>query len=407
MPRRTRPVTPGQHFAAQQQAWRQPAQAVSLWEGAASFPPEVFAYTTRGAWWDLLEELGLCVVCSREYENLLIGLSVVNKRPLLTYWPLPHPSGIAVSPHGQGIWVASTRNPNQLVQFCPSRGYLPRCDKLARPQTAELLLLPVSSQYFPGGLYFHDLAFLGDRLHANAVGCNAIAAFNDRGGYTLEWWPRCLDGNEHRFAVNYLQLNSIAAGPDLAASFFSASTDHASARRPGHRNFPVDRKGVIYSGATREVVARGLTRPHSARLLRGEIWVNNSGYGQLGLIESGGFTPVATLPGWTRGLCFHGQYALVGSSRVIQRFKQYAPGVDVEKSRCGLHFLDVASGKVLGSLFWEYGNQIFAVELLPVSLVQGFPLWAGGKGHRTSRTQALFYSFDKNAMLAGEDYHAE
>ena len=41
----------------------------------------------------------------------------------------------------------------------------------------------------------------------------------------------------------------------MAVSYFSASTDTVSARRPGHRNFAVNRRGVIFSGATREVSA--------------------------------------------------------------------------------------------------------------------------------------------------------
>ena len=37
-----------------------------------------------------------------------------------------------------------------------------------------------------------------------------------------------------------------------------------------------------------------------------------------------------TLPGWTRGLWFHGSTAFVGASRVIPRFSNYAPGFDVD-----------------------------------------------------------------------------
>src|SRR5262249_28523740 len=139
------------------------------------------------------------------------------------------------------------------------------------------------------------------------------------------------------FSQNYIQLNSIAAGPDLLSSYFSASSDKISTRRPGHRNYPVDKRGVIFSGITREVVARGLTRPHSARLRQSVLWVDNSGYGQLCYIEDGRAYPVITLPGWTRGLCLIGDVAWVGTSRVLPRFRQYAPGLEVDSSQCGIH----------------------------------------------------------------------
>src|SRR5207253_8648852 len=98
----------------------------------------------------------------------------------------------------------------------------------------------------------------------------------------------------------HTQLNSIAAGSDLKNSFFSASCDRISSRRPGHKNFPVDGRGVIFSGATREPMARGLTRPHSARLHERKVWVDNSGYGEFGFIEDEQLSVISKLPGWTR-----------------------------------------------------------------------------------------------------------
>ena len=83
---------------------------------------------------------------------------------------------------------------------------------------------------------------------------------------------------------------------------------------PGHRNFAVDGRGVVFSGATRAVVGRGLTRPHSARIHDGRLWVDNSGYGEVGVIEDGRFAAVARLPGWTRGLAAAGGRLWVATS---------------------------------------------------------------------------------------------
>ena len=107
----------------------------------------------------------------------------------------------------------------------------------------------------------HDLAWIGDALHANAVGQNAVIRFTET-GYERVWWPRCIESPAGPvFSRNHIQLNSIAAGLDLAGSFFSASSDSISTRRPGHLNYPVDGRGVVFTGDTREVIARGLTRP--------------------------------------------------------------------------------------------------------------------------------------------------
>jgi uncharacterized protein (TIGR03032 family) len=146
----------------------------------------------------------------------------------------------------------------------------------------------------------------------------------------------------------------------------------------------------VFSGATREVVARGLTRPHSARLHRGRVWVDDSGYGRVGVIEAGGFEPVAALPGWTRGLAFAGDLAFVGTSRVLPRFHQYAPGLTPARCESALHALDTRTGRVLGSIVWPYGNQIFAIEAVPSQLATGLPISADAP---RDDARALFYGF--------------
>jgi len=130
-------------------------------------------------------------------------------------------------------------------------------------------------------------------------------------------------------------------------------------------------------------------------LYNGRIWVDNSGYGEFGFADNDVFTPIARLPGWTRGLCFHDRIAFVGTSRVIPRFRQYAPGLDVDASLCGVHAVDIESGQVLGSLVWPYGNQIFAIDWISSQVASGFPFPVGAK-RATAREKVLFYVFKTN-----------
>jgi uncharacterized protein (TIGR03032 family) len=375
--------------------WRNPAQIVSQWREAERTDPKLLEYRVRGAWWDALAETKATLLITREYEHLVMAVAASKAGPRLSYLPLPHPSGLVVDRARHLVHIASTRNPNQLYELRPATDTLERLDAKAASCEGHPLVT-VRSYFFPGCLYLHDLALIGKDLYGNAVGHNAVIRLFEDGQYRHVWWPRCIERNgQPMLGWNQLQLNSIAAGADLKSSFFSASTDSPSARRPGHRNFPVNGRGVIFSGRTREPIVRGLTRPHSTRLHQGRLWVDNSGYGEVGVVEGGHFSAVARLPSWTRGLCFCGRVAFVGASRVIPRFRQYAPGLEAGASECGVHALDTRTGRWLGSLTWPYGNQIFALDWMASADTLGFPFRVGGK-RSTREEKSLFYTFKTN-----------
>ena len=386
-----------QHHHAQ---WRDTAQVVSHWQEASKIDPRLLDWVAQGSWWEILETAGITLLVTREYEHLVMAMRATPQGPAVSYLPLPHPSGLVIDQERNTVHIASTRNPNQVYDLMPVDTLLPRKD-LKLNSLPDRPLIPIRSRFLPGSLYIHDLALVGGELHANAVGQNAVVRLYDDSRYQRVWWPQCIDSPSGPiFGQNHLQLNSIAADGDLTNSYFSASAEKVSARRPGHKNFPVNKTGVIFSGQTREPIARGLTRPHSARLNQGRVWVDNSGYGELGFIDGGKFAPVARLPGWTRGLCFHQDLAFVGTSRVLPRFRQYAPGLDVDASQCGIHAVDVKSGQVLGSLIWPGGNQIFAIGCAPSKFTSGFPFSTDRQS--STRERDLFYAF--NISELGDEY---
>jgi uncharacterized protein (TIGR03032 family) len=370
--------------------WREPAQICSQWRDAAAVDPRLLKIDVSRNWWGLLSELGLTLLITREYEHLAVALSAPDGQPRLSYLALPHPSGLVVNRKTDSIHVASTRNPNQVYTLRPVKGALQRTD-MQTPAVSGTPLVPVSSAFYPGCLYLHDLALFGSDLYGNAVGQNAVARLRPDGSFDRLWWPKCVErAGARASSCNYIQLNSIAAGKDLGSSFFSASSSRIGRRRPGHLNYPVDRRGVIFSGHTREPMCTGLTRPHSARLRQGKVWVANSGYGELGYVSDGRLEVVCRLPGWTRGLCLVRNVAFVATSRVLPRYANYAPGLDVSQSRCAVHAVSCESGVVLGSVEWPAGNQIFAIDWISNRKSTGFLFDAR---YPKRDTRPVFYAY--------------
>jgi uncharacterized protein (TIGR03032 family) len=350
----------------QKKSLRDPREIWTYKEESSGINKNSLGYKADRPFIQLLAKLGITLFISREYENLLISIYSDGERLIQRYTPIAHPSGVVCDRKAGLMYVASTRNPNIIYQFriC-GPGFQQR---VGHPMLSEKLMVVSRTKYYPGMYYFHDLSLISGELYANAVGLNGIVKINMSNHLPelISWYPKCIENKKGlpRIDANYIQLNSIAEGGSLESSYFSASSDKISKRRPGHLNYPVDRRGVIISGATRETVARGLTRPHSARLNRGKIWVANSGYGEFGFISGESFEPIIKLNGWTRGVCIHNNIAFVATSRVIPQYRHYAPGLDGIKDQCALHAISLSTGKIVGSVKWPAGNQVFAIDYL-------------------------------------------
>jgi uncharacterized protein (TIGR03032 family) len=114
--------------------------------------------------------------------------------------------------------------------------------------------------------------------------------------------------------------------------------------------------GVVIDVASGEIVAEGLSMPHSPRLHEGRLWLLNSGTGEFGHVDlaSGRFEPVAICPGYARGLAFAGGHALIGLS--LARENRTFAGLALEDAlaardvepRCGLAVVDLRSGDMTG-----------------------------------------------------------
>lgn len=129
--------------------------------------------------------------------------------------------------------------------------------------------------------------------------------------------------------------------------------------------------GVVVSVPDGEVVAAGLSMPCSP-LLDGEtLWLCCAGTGELVAVDlrSGGVTRLVVLPGLARGLAIRGQQAVVATSRPPRA--ENLAGVSLEEhleggpARCGVHIVDLASGRVEHSLTFAAGSpEIHALALL-------------------------------------------
>ncbi len=128
--------------------------------------------------------------------------------------------------------------------------------------------------------------------------------------------------------------------------------------------------GIIIDIESNQLVASGLSMPHSPRWYQEQLWVLESGKGSLARvnIKTGEIDTVAELPGFTRGLSFVGHYAFVGLSEVRETaaFGSIPITEKAAERTCGVWVVDIRNGKTAGFLRFEGDiREIFAVEALP------------------------------------------
>jgi uncharacterized protein (TIGR03032 family) len=128
--------------------------------------------------------------------------------------------------------------------------------------------------------------------------------------------------------------------------------------------------GALLEVPSGEPVVRGLSMPHSPRLYDGRLWVLESGLGAVSIVDvkSGRTTEVARLPGFTRGIDFHGRLAFIGLSQVRESAVfSGIPLVDALAERaCGVWVIDIRDGRTVAFLsFHGSVQEIFAVQVLP------------------------------------------
>jgi hypothetical protein len=144
-------------------------------------------------------------------------------------------------------------------------------------------------------------------------------------------------------------------------------TDTAGGWRENKKN-----GGILIDIDSHEIVARGLSMPHSPRWHAGRLWLLESGTGSLGHVDlaTGRYEPIVHLDGFTRGLEMVGNLAFVGLSQVRETAVfsgiQITERLQETERTCGVWVVDIERGQVIAFLkFEEAVQEIFAVALLP------------------------------------------
>lgn len=197
---------------------------------------------------------------------------------------------------------------------------------------------------------------------------NCLATLSARASFTPVWRPPFIDrlAAEDRCHLNGLAMRDGRPAFVTAVARSNVADGWREQRREG---------GVVLDVASGEVVAAGLSMPHSPRLHAGRLWLVQSGTGEFGHVDlaTGRFEAVAFLPGFARGMAFVGGHAVIGVSRPRENRTFAGLALDERLARegigprCQLSVVNLGTGDV------EHGLAIDGVveELYDVAALPG------------------------------------
>ncbi|MGD1921334.1 MAG: TIGR03032 family protein, partial [Pleurocapsa sp.] len=162
-----------------------------------------------------------------------------------------------------------------------------------------------------GDISIHDVALdnAGEAVMVNTA-FSCLVKLDDRFSFKPIWQPKFISRLVPEDRCHLYGLAMVNGEPTYVTAV--GQTDAVEGWRSHRRD-----GGVVIDVASDEVVASGLSMPHSPRFYKGKLWVLNSGQGDFGYIDlaTGKFEPVTFCAGFTRGLAFYGDYALIGTSK--------------------------------------------------------------------------------------------
>jgi uncharacterized protein (TIGR03032 family) len=276
---------------------------------------------------------------------------------------LQKPMGMAVAPDRVAIGTAQ-----EIWEFRS----IPAVARRIKPEGKHDAAFLPRVGHVTGDIQIHEMHYFNNELWFVNTVFSCLCTVDRDHSFVPRWRPK--------FVTNYApgdrcHLNGLGAY-EGRPRFVTAlgETNAVAGWRENKKN-----GGLLIDMDSDEVIMRGLSMPHSPRWYQNRLWLLESGSGSFGYVDlqTCKYETVCQFPGFTRGLDFIGNLAVIGLSQV--RETAVFSGIAIterltETERiCGVWLVDIHSGQTVAFLkFEEAVQEIFAVSILRGALFPDF-----------------------------------
>jgi len=308
---------------------------------------------------NLLRQFGASLLVTTYQAGKLVMVRAEGDHLNTHFRTFKAPMGLALTDGGAKFAIGTSL---QVWEFRDVPNVARRMEPIGKYDSCYL---PRSS-HITGNVLIHEMAYgAGGQLWFVNTRFSCLATLDSESSFVPRWRPPFVTELEPSDRCHLNGLAMVDSQPKYVTAL--GDTNVMAGWRPNKA-----KGGILMDVGSGEVLCRGLSMPHSPRWYGGRLWVCESGSGTLGTVDTntGRYEPVATVPGFTRGLDFAGNLAFVGLSQV--RESAVFSGIPIterlapEQRTCGVCVVDLRRGETIALLKFESGVQeIFAVALLP------------------------------------------
>jgi uncharacterized protein (TIGR03032 family) len=302
----------------------------------------------------LLEQLGLSLLVSTYQAGKLFAVGARRGELLLSFHNFEKAMGIAARPDRLAV---GARNQVWTLRATPDIAR-----RLGAGDKHDACFLARGS-HFTGDIHIHELGWAGDQLWVVNTLFSCLCTLNEGYSFVPRWRPPFVTtlAPEDRCHLNGMAF-------DGCTPAYATALGETNVAQGWRTNKAIG--GCLIHVPTGRTVARGFAMPHSPRIHCGRVWLLDSGTGRLVTVDpaNGAVEPVVELPGYTRGLAFHDQFAFVGLSRIRETSTFGGLPIAARRGelRCGVGVVALRSGRLAAHLEFLSGvEEIFAIETLP------------------------------------------
>jgi uncharacterized protein (TIGR03032 family) len=303
---------------------------------------------------EILSELGISLVISTYQASKLIVVrndcGVINTH----FRIFSKPMGLAADYARLAVGTTD--------QICELRNVPAVAMKLEPKGKHDACYLP-RHFHVTGDIDIHEMAWSKQELWFVNTRFSCLCTFNVDYSFVPRWRPHFIStiAPEDRCHLNGLGM--VNQQPKYVTAL--GATDTSGGWRESKAN-----GGILMDVDNNQIIASGLSMPHSPRWYHNRLWVLESGQGSLAIVDrdSGHWQAIAQLPGFTRGIDFWGPLAFIGLSQVRETavFSGIPLTERLNERNCGVWVVNIETGQTIAFLKFEDAIQeIFAVQVLP------------------------------------------